>query len=74
MNENKRVIIDYLSATFPLIISEAENEHERSIQTYRLFREFFGFDKFECRSEPYATNNFIFLIQPYNGDSEYAFE
>lgn len=70
MNENKRVIIDYLSATFPLIISEAENEHERSIQTYRLFREFFGFDNFEC----YATNNFIFLIQPYNGDSEYAFE
>ena len=58
MNDNKRVIIDYLSATFPLIVSEAENEQERSIQTFRLFREFFGLAKCECRSEPYATNNF----------------
>jgi len=58
MNENKRVIIDYLSATFPLIISETEDEQERSFKTFRFFREFFGLHRCECRTEPFATNNF----------------
>ena len=58
MNDNKRVIIDYLSATFPLIISETEDEQERSFKTFRFFREFFGLHRCECKTEPYATNNF----------------
>lgn len=58
MSEDKRVIIDYLSATFPLIVSETEDEQERSLQTYRLFRDFFGLHKCECRSEAYSSNNF----------------
>ena len=58
MNDNKRVIIDYLSATFPLIISETEDEQERSFKTFRFFRDFFGLHRCECRTEPFATNNF----------------
>ncbi|MCR5224074.1 MAG: replication initiation factor domain-containing protein [Bacilli bacterium] len=58
MDDDKKVIIDYLSATFPLIITETEDEQERSLQTYRYFRDYFGLHSCQCRHEAYATNNY----------------
>ena len=77
----KKTILDYLSVTFPLIISESVNEQERSIQTKRLFRDFLGLHDCQVRTEPYATNNFKYQYTlsefitlrcdgPVNGDGE----
>ncbi len=58
MTEDKRTIIDYLSATFPLIVTVSEDEQERSIQTYRLFRDFFGLKACQCHHEAFSSNNY----------------
>jgi hypothetical protein len=58
MTEDKRTIPDYVSVTFPLVVSMSEDEQERSIQTYRVTRDFFGLKDCQCRSEAYASNNF----------------
>ena len=49
---NKRIIIiDYLSVTFSLIVTEVEIEQERSIQTTRLFREYFGLKHYDVEAK-----------------------
>ncbi|MBQ9124819.1 MAG: replication initiation factor domain-containing protein [Acholeplasmatales bacterium] len=58
MNEEKNVIIDYLSVTFPLELIENEDEQERSEAVYRLFRNFFHLIDQECRQDSYGKNNF----------------
>lgn len=58
MTEDKRTIPDYVSVTFPLVVSMSEDEQERSIQTKRVFRDFLGLKDCQCRSEAYASNNF----------------
>ena len=58
MNEDKRTILDYFSATWPLQVTMSEDEQERSIQTSRVFRDFLGLHSCQVRTEPYATNNF----------------
>ena len=54
---NKRVIIDYLSVTFPLNIQD-NDEYISCYETLRFFREYFGLKRYECKTEDYATNNF----------------
>ena len=58
MNDEKHVIIDYLSVTFPLVISEDEDEQSRSQATYRVIRNFFKLENCECNSDDYAANHY----------------
>lgn len=56
--ENKKIIIDYLSGTFPFDLVGDENERVKVMQYVEAFREFFNIDECQIEECSYALNNF----------------
>jgi len=58
MNENKKIIIDYLSGTFPFDLIGDENERVKVLDYVEAFREFLNIDSCLIEECSYALNNF----------------
>ncbi|MBQ6783478.1 MAG: replication initiation factor domain-containing protein [Acholeplasmatales bacterium] len=55
---NKRIIIDYLSLTFPLDLSGDENERVKAITLVDIFKDFFKLDECQIEECKYSVNNY----------------
>ena len=56
--DNKRIIIDYLSLTFPLDLSGDENERIKAITLVDIFKDFFKLDECQIEECNYSVNNY----------------
>lgn len=54
----KKIIIDYLSGTFPLILVGDESERTKVLEYVDAFREFLGLDNCQIEESSHALNNF----------------
>lgn len=58
INENKKIIIDYLSGTFSMQLVGDENERVKTNAYVEAFRQFFKIDDCQIEESSYALNNF----------------
>ena len=56
--ENKRIIIDYLSLTFPLDLDGDENERVKAITLVQIFKNYFKLDDCQIEESQYSVNNY----------------
>ena len=55
---NKRIIIDYLSLTFPLQLDGAENERIKAMTLVQIFKQYFKLDDCQIEESGYSVNNY----------------
>lgn len=56
--DNKRIIIDYLSLTFPMDLEGDENERIKATTLVEIFREYFRLEDCQVEESGYSVNNY----------------
>ena len=63
MDNNKRVIFDYISSTMPEVLIGNQREQDKAYEILSLFKKFLKLDDCQIKELDYATNNFKYQFE-----------